>query len=288
MLAATMESVLGGTELPTEIIVVDQSDHAVDEAATSWHGRGCDVRYLWTTSIGLSRANNLAAAAARHDVLVFTHDDVRVTATWFSHLVRSLVTAGPGAVTTGKVPPGEPELPGGFQQTVRVADAPMQWKGRTRAYPLLVLNMALQRRVYEAVGGFDERLGPGTAFPGAEDIDLGFRLLEAGFHIVYVPDAVLYHRAWRPPETYFGIRWDYGVALGGYFGKHLSLRDPWIARNMVGVIRLRAWRGLKTLSTDSRKSRGDLLSAAGILVGIMRWWRIHGIAGTATTPGSHA
>jgi GT2 family glycosyltransferase len=288
MLADTVESVLESSERPTEIIVVDQSDHAMEELAARWRDRGSEIRYLWTRSIGLSRANNLAADAARHGILVFTHDDVRVAPSWFSELVGALVAAGSGAVVTGKVPPGEPERPGGFQQTVRLAAEPMAWEGRTRAYPLLVLNMALDRRAYEAVGGFDERLGPGTVFPGAEDIDLGFRLLEAGYRIVYVPDAVVYHRAWRAPESYLSIRWDYGVALGGYFGKHLSLHDRWIARNMLGVLRYRTWRGVRRMWTDPRAGRGDLASAAGILVGMLRWWRTYGMRARATVgaPGA--
>ena len=33
--------------------------------------------------------------------------------------------------------------------------------------------------------------------PGREDNDLGFRLLEQGYCICYVPEAIVYHRAWR-------------------------------------------------------------------------------------------
>lgn len=284
MLTDTIESILAGDTVPTEIIIVDQSDRSAELLTARWRDRGSAIRYVWTTAVGLSRANNVGVATARHDVLVFTHDDVRADASWFSTLVRALVNAGPQCVITGKVPPGEPERPGGFQQTVRIEERRRSWQGRTRAFPLLVLNMALERSVYESVGGFDERLGPGTVFPGAEDVDLGFRLLEAGYRILYEPDAVVYHRAWRAPESYLSIRWDYGMALGGYFGKHLSFRDPWMLRNLAGVLRYRAWRGLRTFSSDGRRSRGDFASVAAVFVGVLRWWRLHGLSSSAGAP----
>jgi uncharacterized protein (UPF0264 family) len=39
----------------------------------------CDVRYEPTTTVGLSSARNLGIQLARHDIIVFTDDDVRVT-----------------------------------------------------------------------------------------------------------------------------------------------------------------------------------------------------------------
>ena len=57
-------------------------------------------------------------------------------------------------------------------------------------------------QVFEQVGGFDARLGAGSRFPAADDNDLGFRLLKAGYEIVYAPEPVVYHRAWRPASEY--------------------------------------------------------------------------------------
>lgn len=43
------------------------------------------------------------------------------------------------------------------------------------------------RRAFTAVGGFSTELG------GAEDVDLSFRLSEAGYRLVFEPGAVVYH-----------------------------------------------------------------------------------------------
>jgi GT2 family glycosyltransferase len=274
MLGDTVRSVLQGTQVPTEIVVVDQSDRRPESLPVDWRHPRCDVRQVWTPEAGLSRANNLGVTEARYDLLVFTHDDVLVTPAWFGTVVQALLAAGPRSVVTGRVPPGKPEVPGGFQQTARELDSPVVWQRRTRLNPLLVLNMALPRSALDEVGGFDARLGPGTPFPGAEDVDLGFRLLEAGYRIVYSPDAVLYHRAWRTPRSYLPLRWAYGVALGGFFAKHLSLRDRWIARTMMGVLRYRSAHACRTLVREPRVAFGDIISVAGILTGAGRWWRM--------------
>jgi hypothetical protein len=49
--------------------------------------------------------------------------------------------------------------------------------------------MAIRREVFEAVGGFDERLA--IAF---NDVDLCMRIKQAGGRIVWTPSAELYHR----------------------------------------------------------------------------------------------
>jgi GT2 family glycosyltransferase len=64
-------------------------------------------------------------------------------------------------------------------------------------------NIAIQRSAIVKVGAFDERFGAGSNFPSSEDNDLGFRLLEAGYRIIYMPKATLYHRAWRINKSMF-------------------------------------------------------------------------------------
>ena len=98
--------------------------------------------------------------------------------------------------------------------------------------------MATYRSAIDCIGGFDERLGPGTCFPAAEDNDLGFRLLEAGFHIIYDPASVLYHRSWRTEKDYLPLRWGYGRGQGAYYARYLSLQDRhMIAHMSLDVVR---------------------------------------------------
>ena len=66
---------------------------------------------------------------------------------------------------------------------------PAVYEGRIGTDVLAGGHMATFRSLLRTVGGFDERLGPGLNFPAAEDNDLGFRMLETGYRILYVPEA---------------------------------------------------------------------------------------------------
>jgi GT2 family glycosyltransferase len=271
MLLETVESVMRGDEVPAELIIIDQSDVPHPTLPTFKHDRACGIRYLWTHSVGVSRARNAGAAAARHDILVGIDDDMLVLSSWFGTLVRALVDAGPGAIVTGKVLPTDPEAPGGFAPTVVVNEAAAVYEGRIGKDVLPSCHMALYRAAFHDVGGFDERLGPGAPFPSADDNDFGFRLLEAGYRIVYVPGAVVYHRAWRSRQDYLRMRWIYGRGKGGFYGKHLSLSDPYMLRRLVWDISHRVFGFPLRLWKQPRLAYGDPVYVFGILFALAQW-----------------
>ena len=53
-------------------------------------------------------------------------------------------------------------------------------------------NMSFKREVYEKVGGFDTRLGPGQS-GFSEDTEYSIRIKKAGFKIGYCPGAIVFH-----------------------------------------------------------------------------------------------
>ena len=131
--------------------------------------------------------------------------------------------------------------------------------------------MAAHRSAFETVGGFDERLGAGGDFPAADDNDFGFRLLEAGYRIVYAPQAVVYHRAWRGKEEYMPMRWKYGRGKGGFYTKYISLKDPHILKRMIWDIVQRILVFPHRLCREPRRACGDLVYILGILSGAIQW-----------------
>lgn len=276
MLRESLESILRGDELPTELIILDQSREPNLEVANLAAPLPCELRYIHSDSTGLSCANNLAVGAASHDLLVFTHDDVLVEPSWFGAIRRAQIEAGERAVVTGRILAGRASG-GGYAPALRVGITPEVYRGRLGYDVLKPLNMAIPRAALEEIGGFDERLGPGTPFPGAEDADLGFRLLEAGYEIHYVPEALLYHRAWRTEDEYLPLRWRYGVAQGAFYAKHFRRHDPHMLIRWLrdGLRRMRRFPG-RLLSEGSR-AFGDVLFMSGNLVGAVRW--IRGVGG---------
>jgi GT2 family glycosyltransferase len=275
LLVETVSGILQGDEVPSELIIIDQSDERNSTLEVLRTGKPCDIRYCWSGTVGLSRANNEGVRLARHDCLVFTHDDVRVTATWFGVLVRALVGAGASTIVTGKVVPETSPDAGGFVPSTKVDESPRVYEGRIAEGVLYPMTMAMYRSVLEDVGVFDERLGPGTPYPAAEDNDLCHRLLESGYRIMYVPDAVLFHRAWRPDRDFLPLRWSYGRGQGAFYAKHSSLRDRFILRQMGWEMQHRGRRLLRRLPVNPRVAFGELVYLSGIMSGFGGWLLRH-------------
>ena len=289
LLAETVQSVLSGEVLPTEIIIVDQSDVPHPTLSRRSSSGTCEVRYYHEQSVGLCRARNAGVQAARFPVLVFTDDDVLVSQGWFRELVRALQDEGEAAVVTGQVLPAE-DKSGGFVPTLKACSARVSYSGRVRSDPLTTFNMALHRTALKEAGGFDVRLGPGTPYPAGEDNELAFRILERGIRIVTVPEAVLYHRAWREKREYIPLRWRYGRGQGAFFAKHLKIQDVFMARRLAGtVLHLVLSAPVQLLRAEKRPGRnlprhilaaGELAFAVGTLSGALDWllrYRIRGV-----------
>lgn len=271
LLADTLQSILNDAHVPGEIVIVDQSDQPNPEICLLVESAGVEIRYLHSDSVGLSRAKNAGMTAARHEVLVFTDDDMRAGAGWFAAMTEALRRVGRQAVVTGRVLPGVAEKPGGFVPATVLDEAPAVYAGRLNRDVLASGNMALYSSLLSDVGGFDERLGAGTRLPAAEDNDLGFRLLESGCRIYYVPEAVLYHRAWRSSAEYLPLRWSYGLGKGGFYRKHMQRCDGHMLRRLVRDIGTRMMRFPVRLVTHPRRVAGDMAYACGVAAGLLRW-----------------
>lgn len=271
LLYETVESVLSGHEVPGEIVIVDQSDQPHPALASLTSARPCQIQYVWSDTVGVCYARNIGLAAAHHDWLVLIDDDMQAPPHWYAALVHALREGGPRCVVTGRVLPGIPEKPGGFVPAVVTSLQPQRYRGRIGTDVLASCHMAMHRALFEAVGPFDTRLGPGTRFPAADDNDYGLRVLERGYAILYAPEAVLYHRAWRGGGDYFRLRWNYGRGKGGFYLKHLRSSDPYMLRRMASDVLLRLVRFPWRVIHRPRMALGDLVYVAGMMRGIVEW-----------------
>ena len=269
LLLETVESILAGDRLPDEIVVADQS---TGQRASLPPGGDVEIVHLQLDSVGLSRARNAAIAAARHDVLVFTDDDVLVERDWLGRLVDALLAAPVRSAVTGTVRPGST---GGHVPSVTHRTKAEVFSGRPFADPLFPNNMALRRQAFDEVGLFDERLGAGGEFASAEDSDFGYRLLEAGYEIAFVPDAVLYHRGVRRGRQLVALDWAYGRGQGAFYAKHMTLSDRHIMRRFGRNVAFRL-RRMRPIVRGDRTALRESVYLAGLITGSLQWWRRHG------------
>lgn len=271
LLHETVASVLAGDVVPAELVLVDQSDIRDSVLADLTTKRPCEIRYIWTHERGVSRARNLGMEAAAHALLAFTDDDVLVTPGWFAELIGALADAGPDAVITGRVLATGEGRAGGFAPATMVYTSPATYQGRINRDVLQAGNMALARSAVERIGGFDERLGPGTRYPAGEDNDYGLRLLAAGYRILYRPEALLYHRAWREQREFLPLRWKYGIGQGAYYAKHLGGRDLYMLKRLARLSGRHLLRAVRRAPREPRAALGHLAYLGGVGAGLVRW-----------------
>jgi GT2 family glycosyltransferase len=272
LLADTLRSILEGEEVPAEIVVVDQSDVPCAGLAEMAGGHPCEIRHVPLRSVGLGRARNAGVGAARHDLIAFIDDDMWVDHRWWGSLLRALLAAGPRGVVTGQVRAAAPEVPGGIAPSTMLGDQRIVYEGRLERDVLAAGNMALHRRAVEAAGPFDERLGAGARFPASEDNDFGFRLLEAGYRIVYEPAALVHHRAWRTRGDFVRLRWRYGRGQGAFYAKHLAPGDRWMLARLRDELarQVRKVPG-RLRGRQARMLAADAAFAAGLVAGMAEW-----------------
>ena len=272
MLSETIDSILSGTSVPTELVVIDQSSVAHPDLSSRVTDRRCRIRYVPTRSVGLGRARNAGLAVASHDLIAFIDDDMYVGADWYRALIGNLAQAGPGAVITGQVLIAEDGTPDGFAPSITANETPAVYSGRVGRDVLSAGNMAMYRSAVDRVGPFDDQLGAGSHFPSSEDNDFGFRLLEAGLSIQYMPEAVVYHRAWRPRKGFAALQWRYGRGQGAFYAKHFHGRD-WY---MQGRLSKDAWHYVTQMPRrlwrrQPDRALGDVAFVLGMLSGAMEW-----------------
>lgn len=268
LLVDAVHSVLDASTLPDELIVVDQSDAPNDALATLPAPDSVTFRYIKSTTTGISRSRNIAFKHATHPIIVVIDDDCLVATDWLEVIVRALLRAGPRAVVTGRVLAGEAEEEGAFAPSLHTNLRPARFTGRITTDPLATFNFALRADTYAEIGPFDSRIGPGTRFPSSEDNDYGYRLLLAGYAIVFEPEALVYHRAWRTQGSYLSVRFAYGRGQGGYYGKHLARGDWYMLWKLAHALKRR---GQRMLEGGRRGVTGELAWIAGWIAGTVDW-----------------
>jgi hypothetical protein len=226
---------------------------------------------LWSQTQGVSRARNLGVATAKQPALVFIDDDVFVAADWLAAIVTQLEKAGEGSVVTGRVEEGQHVINRGYAPSLtRTLEATI-YAGVQFTDMLSSGNMAIWRTTLEDVGGFDERLGPGTAFPAAEDNDLCFRLLQAGYRVEFTPRAVVYHRPWRPLRDRLNVRWKYGLGQGAFYSKHMAQHRQHMGLRLRRDIAAHGLAAMQQVVKSPMLAACEVLFTMGLVFGASLW-----------------
>ncbi|SRR5581483_8873226 len=206
-----LRSLMKLSPAPNEIVVVDnapQTDETHDVA-----GEFPNVRYLREPRAGLDIARNAGVKNSRSDIVAFADDDVEVHPAWIAKL-RAVFADDDIMAVTGLVLPAEIETEAqylfenywGFNRGYRAKIFDRAWFERElpRGVPADQIgagaNMAFRRKIFEHIGGFDERLDVGAAGCSG-DSEFWYRILAHGWKCRYEPSAVVFHHHRRAMEN---------------------------------------------------------------------------------------
>ncbi|MCH9734874.1 MAG: glycosyltransferase [Actinomycetia bacterium] len=219
-----------------EIIVVDNAPAtgATADLIATHYAENPRIRYAKENHPGLGWAHNCGLSHARGEIIAFTDDDVVVDRHWLIELVRGFALGSNVGCVTGLVVPQEIETLSqywfdvhsgfnkGFQR--RVFDLRANRPG-DRLFPYRTsmfgtgANMAFRAAALRAVGGSDPALGPGTPAMNGEDLDMYFRIVNAGFQLVYQPSAFVHHLHRADYDSLRHQFYTYGVGFTAYLTK---------------------------------------------------------------------
>ncbi len=216
-----------------ELLVVDSASADATTATVALEHGAHVLREVWP---GASRARNRGWQAARHDLVAFVDDDVTVTPGWADALRQ---VAGAPAFVAGRVLPPPDQRHVGHPVAVVDRGPAGPIDARTTGVLGASANLLVRRDVLLAVGGFDERLGPGTSVPAAEDVDLLDRVLHAGFTGWFEPTAEAWHDQWRTRRERLALDWGYGIGQGVRLRREQQ-RDPERARRLARDVVVRS------------------------------------------------
>lgn len=243
-----------------EVVVVDAG--SVDGSVDAVRRTHPEVDVVALDNVGFGRAANAGVARTDADAVVIANADTRFAAGSVTRLAAALADAPDVAAVgpTVRYPDGRlqasartvPSLPvavghalfglwwpaNPFTRRYRMADADptlprdVDW--------LSGCAFAVRRRAFDEVGGFD----PGY-FMFVEDVDLGRRLRERGWRLVYEPSAEVVHAVGastaRAPAR---MVVEHARSLDRYYGATYGRRAPGrLARPLVRL-GLAAWAGL--------------------------------------------
>jgi glycosyltransferase involved in cell wall biosynthesis len=221
-----------------ELLVVGQGDGAaraeLSAAAASEDPR---VRYIHISDRGLSRARNTGIAAARAGFIAFTDDDCEPDPDWLEKLHESFVAEPSVGILAGDLLPSSqsrwrrPSACPATRTMEYLYDPAGSDLGAPPGFYWAGANFAVRRSVFDLVGGFDEFLGAGSAFPSAEDTDFGLRAEMHGVMMWTRPSIVVRHTYGRRYGLRAVLRHHRGYALGsGALGGKLRLLDHRLSR----------------------------------------------------------
>lgn len=283
----SLDSVVMPDSFQIEAIIVDNA--STDETnkflgRASERSRSFPLAVLEEPRKGKARAVNRGLEFSHGDIILIFDDDILIHPQCVVKHVECHLINGFDAVQ-GRVLPGrDPDGNAADPDRLREYNVPIVDYGEAEKSisGLIGTNISFKRKVFEKVGFFDTRLGPGAA-GFSEDTEYSKRIRQAGFAIGYTPHAIVYHEL--NPARYGRY---YNLAVAYRKGKSRSLyrRDSVFLRVVPDLVanclRYVIYKALGK-SQKAYKTEGRIMKCFGYLVGRLERIRSSTLLGSLIT-----
>lgn len=278
ILEHTLQALDVQTDVDFDIVVVDDSQ-PLDPGAARRAREQQRFRLVRGDGDGLSRARNRGWQAAAAPWVVFLDDDVIPEPDWIAQLREAMRCHPDADVVSGPV--AAEAVPGGHELVITIAEVErdeLLSGARTPPWRIgLTVAMAIRRGVLEALGGYDERIGPGRVFPSAEDVDFNYRFLRSGGTAFVTTKPRARHVQWREPPLLGPHFRGYMMGWTGFAMKHLRQGDIrgglWLWS--LGVEDAGRMAGSALRRRSSLRLRVAAYKVQGLLIGTVRGLLTH-------------
>jgi glycosyltransferase involved in cell wall biosynthesis len=256
----------GGYEF--ELIVVDNAStdetSKVIESYAAQHPQ--TVRRLFESQPGLSFARNAAVRAARGEVVAFTDDDVLVAENWLDEIHCEFAADPNLSILGGRVLLADEKL----QRVTLVLCEERGYFGLPEGVNFAIgANMAFRRELFDRLGLFDVRLGPGKFFAGSDDVEFVYRGLKSGRRLLYAPNVLVYHNHDRVTlEQVCQLEYGYAKSCPAYLIKHSLSGDDYAMRMLYWTLCELPRRGRRQREKSEEAFIRHRCYVKGLLVGL--------------------
>lgn len=257
---------MGPDEL--EVVVVEDGGEAPELAdLRSRSFGGFAIIWLNQEHAGPATARNLGARTSTRQFIAFTDDDCMPRPDWARSILNGL-SDGVEVIGGHTVNAVEANL---YSCASQLLVSYITDYGINCGQPFFASNnLAISRRSFEAMGGFDEHF----PLPGGEDRDLCERLVESGFILDFRPDAVVDHYHDLTLFQFWRQHFRYGRGAYQFHKARARRRSKFNLQPVAGAIpslRLSFYRGLVSYAWGQRAEASGmggtpkLLAAAALL-----------------------
>jgi len=270
-LFASLKVSLSRIDTQAEIMVVNNGDAqntaAIQELAKA---ASLEVEVLGPTP-GKSWGLNEGLKRAEGRIICPLDDDVVVAPDWAEKLLEAHATTGFDALQ-GKILPGvDPEGNPADPEKLREYNIPIIDYGEEvrEIRGLTGTNGSYRREVFEKVGFYDTRLGPGAS-GFSEDTEYSMRIRKAGFKVGYTPHAIVYHEL-NPGRYGLAVKREvqYRKGLSRSVYRHDSILFDVLPNLFANCVRFGLYKVMGK-SQKAYKTEGRILKYWGYLAGRIR------------------